>query len=222
MRFNRLTGWFVALFAAAGLLLGVQTAVQAHPHAWIDIRVKVLFDDKGRVYALAQEWIFDPMYTAFALEGLSEKGAPPDPKKVAAVTQENLKNMRDYDYLTEVETKSGKAKFAGVRDVGSAVKKGRLTMSFTLTLDAPLDAAGQPVTYSIYDPTFYIEILHAEGGGAIELVEAPAGCRHELRVPKPNPEMVAFAAALDRTQSAGDGLGKFFAERVAVECAAQP
>ena len=222
MKSNRFLRRIAALLVAAGLVVGVQTAVQAHPHAWIDIRVKVLFDEKGRIYALAQEWVFDPMYTAFALEGLSAKGAPPDPKKVAAVTQENLKNMKDFDYLTEVETKSGKAKFAGVRDIGSAVKKDRLTMSFTLVLEKPLDASGQQVTYSIYDPTFYIEILHAEKGVAVELVKAPAGCRHELHVPKPNPEVVAFAAALDRTQSAGDGLGKFFAERVTVECAAQP
>jgi hypothetical protein len=30
--------------------------------------------------------------------------------------------------------------------------------------------------------------------------------------------MVEKAAALDRTQSAGNGLGEFFAERVTVQC----
>ena len=35
-------------------------------------------------------------------------------------------------------------------------------------------------------------------------------------------DRVGLAAALDRTQSAGDGLGKFFAERVKIRCGAEP
>ena len=38
-------------------------SVQAHPHAWIDPRSKVLLDVAGRVRALELGWIFDDDYT---------------------------------------------------------------------------------------------------------------------------------------------------------------
>jgi ABC-type uncharacterized transport system substrate-binding protein len=46
----------------------------------------------------------------------------------------------------------------------------------------------------------------------------PADCALELEEPNPNPEMVSFAASLDQTESAGDGLGAFFAEQVYLRC----
>jgi ABC-type uncharacterized transport system substrate-binding protein len=73
--------------------------------------------------------------------------------------------------------------------------------------------------YSIFDPTYYVEILHAEIKDVIRLIDAPESCKHSLIKPDPNPEMVALAAGLDRNQSAGDTLGAIFADKVLIECA---
>lgn len=206
-------------------LLAAATAhrAEAHPHAWIDVTVKVLFDGQGRIYALEETWLFDPLYTAFSLEGV-KRGADgaPDQKAVDALMHENMKNIKEYGYLTEVLSDGTKAKFADVRDVKSREKDKRLQLTFTLLLETPADPAKSAVEYAIFDPTYYIEMLHAEGGGAIELSGAGTDCRHRLVPPNPNPDAVGLAAALDRTQSAGDGLGKFFAERVKIRCGAEP
>jgi ABC-type uncharacterized transport system substrate-binding protein len=216
----RRTPWLAGVFLLAA---AAAHRAEAHPHAWIDVTVKVLFDGQGRIYALEETWLFDPLYTAFSLEGVKRgpNGAP-DQKAVDALMHENMKNIKEYGYLTEVLSDGAKAKFSGVRDVKSTEKDKRLQLTFTLLLETPADAAKSAVEYAIFDPTYYIEMLHAEGGGAIELSGAAATCRHRLVPPKPNPDAVGLAAALDRTQSAGDGLGKFFAERVTIRCGAEP
>lgn len=216
-----------ARFLAPLVLLAILAAgpqpARAHPHAWIDVKVKVLFDEKHRVYGLEETWIFDPLYTAFVLEGnMRGEGdkRKPDQAAIDAVSKENLKNIKDYDYLTQIESNGVKAGYAGTRDLVGSFEKDRLRMTFTLLLDKPLDPAAAPIEYMVFDPTYYIEMLHAEGGGAITLSGAGDGCRHTLTPPNPNPDAVALAGSLDRTQSAGDGLGQLFAERVTIRCGA--
>jgi ABC-type uncharacterized transport system substrate-binding protein len=91
-------------------------------------------------------------------------------------------------------------------------------MAFLLPFAEPGALKGVELTYSVFDPTYYIEVLHAEGGTPIRLVDAPGNCRADRVPPNPDPQSVSLAASLDRTQSAGDGLGVFFAESVKIRC----
>ena len=222
-RMRRPNTWLLPLAALIAALIAAPRPASAHPHAWIDVKVKVLFDDKGRVYALEETWIFDPMYTAFSLEGVErDKDGRPDQRAIDALMAENMKNIKEYNYLTEVDSNGAKAAFSGVRDIRGSHEDKRLRLTFTLLLEKPVEAEKAPVRYAVFDPTYYIEILHAEGGGAIELAGAGAGCSYRLIPPNPTPEAVGLAAALDRTQSGGDGLGALFAERVSIRCGAAP
>jgi ABC-type uncharacterized transport system substrate-binding protein len=215
--------WLCSLLALALLFAVAPAPVQAHPHAWIDVRIKVLFDTKGRVYGLEETWIFDPLYTAFALDdGKRKKGQPPSQKDIDALAAENLKNIKDYDYLTLVESNGRKVSYAGTRDLSSAFEKDRLRMTFTLLLATPLNPTVSPVDYRVFDPTYYIEMLHAEDKAAIQLKGAGSDCKHTLTPANPSPDAVGLAASLDKNQTAGDGLGKLFAERVTIRCGVQP
>ena len=53
----------VTLWVAATPLKAV-----AHPHAWIDLRSKILFDDDGRMTGLELEWLFGDFYSAYVLQ----------------------------------------------------------------------------------------------------------------------------------------------------------
>jgi len=134
------------------------------------------------------------------------------------VSKENLKNIKDYDYLTVIESNGVKAGYSGTRDLAGSYVKDRLRMTFTLLLDKPLDPAAAPVEYMVFDPTYYIEMLHAERPDAIQLSGADPACRYKLTPPNPNPEAVALAAAQDRTQNPSNGIGQLFAERVTIRC----
>lgn len=214
------------LIFAAGLLVAVftvATGVSAHPHAWIDLTVKVLFDKKARVIGLRQTWLFDPAYTVFATEGLDSDGdGVPDKDKLKVLLRENMRNLKAHRYFTDVRFGSERIAFSAVTDKSSRMVGKRLEMTFTLPFQAPAEASKIPIVYAIYDPSYYIEMVHAETAAPVALVDAPDLCRYRLVPSNPNPEVVSLAASLDRTQTAGDGLGRLFAESVAIECAVTP
>lgn len=191
----------------------------AHPHAFVDVRIEVLFDQEGRVSALRQHWLFDEFYTAFATDGLDGDGdGKPDADALQKLAELNLKNLSEFNYFTITRTSDDSQDFETATDISSIMKASRLEMTFTLPLEEPLDANQQPVTYAVFDPTYYVEMLHAESDEAIRLDGAPDGCGYSLKKPAPDPDMVAFAASLDKTQSGGNDLGLIFAEQVTLSC----
>lgn len=210
--------WIPGLAALLSPLIGAAPAV-AHPHAFIDVTVEVVFDSAGWVTALRETWLFDEFYTAFAHEGLPRN---PDGEVVQAkldgLTAENLKNLQEYSYFTRIEAAGKRVAVAKAAEPRTRMVDKRMEMSFTLPLAKPLAVGTALVTYAIYDPTYYIEMLHAESPDAIRLSGAPAGCGHKLVEPQPPTETVSLAKAMDRTQSAGDSLGANFAETVEIRC----
>ncbi len=103
-------------------------------------------------------------------------------------------------------------------DYDSYLEGERLVMEFVVPLSEPVDPTAQSLSYAVYDPTYYIEIFHVDPQSFGAEGPMPADCALELEEPNPNPEMVSFAASLDQTESAGDGLGAFFAEQVYLRC----
>ena len=82
-----------------------------------------------------------------------------------------------------------------------------------------IDPKNQKFVYSVYDPTYYIEILHVEKEPAFELVGIKGdSCVGNLISANPDEEMRTFAASLDKTQSGGNQLGKLFAEKIVLQC----
>lgn len=192
---------------------------KAHPHVFADVRIKVQFDDLGRGFAIDQQWLFDEFYSVFVTSGAGlDKDGNPDQKALDSVLKENLANLEEYKYFTRVtsggtQIVTGKATNAATRVIDK-----RLEMSFRLPITDPVAVKDLPLHYAIFDPTYYIEMVHAEKGEAITLVHAPQGCRAVLKQPNPDPKEIILAASLDRTQSAGDGLGQYFAEDVSLSC----
>lgn len=203
---------------AALLLLQIEGASPtiAHPHAWIDLRSTVVLNGKGQAVALEQEWLFDDFYTAVATEasgGSKEKGT--DWKQLA---KENLESLRAYDYFTEVRTGEKKVALATVTDYASEVRGGRLWMRFVVPFAEPIDPVAQRFSFSVFDPSYYIEILHMKGD-VVAFRGKPSGqCAGDIVSPKPTTEMVLLAQALDKNAKSDDTLGQMFAERVDISC----
>jgi ABC-type uncharacterized transport system substrate-binding protein len=192
----------------------------AHPHGWIDLRTALLFDPEGRLTALRLHWAFDEFYSAFATEGFDRDGkGGPDHDRLMELAESNIASLKDYSYFTYVKVDGERAEYGEVRRYDSFMMNGRLMLVFTLPLARPVDLRATPVTYASYDPTYYIEVLHVETEAVLfEGPGAPQDCRAEIEAPKPDADIVGFAAALDQTESGGDGLGKHFAETVRLLC----
>lgn len=212
------TSSLLRMLPAAVFLVLLAGRATAHPHVWIDVAMEVVFE-QGKVTALRQIWLFDDYYTAYATEGMDGDGdGQPDAARLQELLKENMGNLEEYGYFTEVTSGGSVVPFGPVVEMASRMTAARLEMTFLLPLAVPLDVRDRGMAYAIFDPTYYIEMLHAERTDAVRLSAAPAGCSAHLQKPDPTVEATSLAAALDRTQSAGNGLGGLFAERVTVRC----
>lgn len=207
------------LCAGLALLAALFSATpsDAHPHTWIYYEVELVFDEEARIAGMRQSWSFDEFYTVYATAGLGE-GGKPDQKLIDAITAENMKNLREYGYFTDVRYDGERIGLDKASDIEAGMDGDRLRMSFFAPLERPVDPRAGDFSYRIFDPTFYIEMVHAPSDQAIRLSNALPTCTTRLIGPDPNPEMSAYAAALDRTQKGTDGLGALFAEKVVVRC----
>ncbi len=211
--------FFLFLLAAALVSAVWQRSADAHPHVWIDVKVEVVFDEKGQVTGLREIWIFDELYTAFVSGGLDkDSDGQADEDVLAELLQANMTSLRDYDYFTRVEVGGEAQRFDKARDAENWVERDKLRMRFFLPLAEPVSPQDGQLRYAVYDPTYYVELIHSPAADAIVLSGASETCSYALQAPNPNPDTVSFAASLDQTESGGDGLGIYFAEWVDIAC----
>lgn len=197
-------------------LLALPCLGLAHPHAWIDLRVQVLFDDNGQVTALEQSWDLDAMYSLVVLEQIQEEGVGDSlEEKIENFSREMIRQASEYDYMTQLRSGGEPVAAGAVRDHDLEQVDGRLRLSFVLPLVEPMDPAAHALSYAVFDPTFYIEITH----DAVELRGASADCRYDIRQPEPTDEMRERALMIDEEDTVDENLGQHFAERTEIRCA---
>ncbi len=185
----------------------------AHPHAWIDLRSAVLLDDDGQVIGIEQEWQFDPFYSA--LLGAGRSTTTLTPREQAEGILERLHN---HGYFTEIRVGDRVVSSRRAKDVDGGIRGGRYWIRFVLPLRQPLNAAREALTFSVFDPTYYIEILHLEND-VISFHGAGADrCLGDIQPPKPTTEAVMRARSPAVDTQADSSLGAIFAERVEVRC----
>lgn len=208
--------WLKVVAVLAGALVGGGNAL-AHPHAWIDLRTRVVMNDEGHVAALELDWLFDDFYTAFIAEEFAEEGRPAS-EYLPEVANTNLANLAEYHYFTDVRLDGERLPLGEVTRAETGLRDKRLWLRFEVPLVEPVDPESGRLTFAVYDPTYYIEILYLEGEFVAFSGPGVNSCFGRIIPPNPSFEAIARASALDRTQSGGDGLGELFAETVVVEC----
>lgn len=202
----------------AVLFLHVKQA-EAHPHEWMDLRTTPIFDANRNIIALRQQWLFDVYYTALSLPDFDTNGNKTlDAAEVTALADANLNNLKEFDYFTNMTAGGSKVAFAGIEDVQSDLENGRVRMAFTLKLKEPVNPFAQPVRYSIYDPSYYVEMIHDKKEPVSFSGIAEGVCRADIARPKPDTVWVELAKSLDKNAVAPEDLGRNFAEQIGITC----
>ena len=207
-------GFLALLFILAG---ANGTPAAGHPHAWIELRSTVVLDAAGHVTAIEQQWLFDQFYTVFATEELSG-AAGTRAEALKALASSNLQNLRPYDYFTEVRSGGAKIAFGTVSEFESELREGRLWMRFVVPLATPVDPTERALAFAVFDPTYYIEILHMQGDVVAFHGAGASGCVGRIVPANPTTEAVLLAQVMDRDAPPDATLGSVFAERVEVTC----
>lgn len=116
--------------------------------------------------------------------------------------------------------RAGGAKVAlgTVSEFESELREGRLWMRFVVPLATPVDPTQRALAFAVFDPTYYIEILHLQGDVVAFRGAETGGCSGRIVPPNPTTEAVLLAQAMDRDATPDATLGSVFAERVEVMC----
>lgn len=207
-----------SLATAAALLAAAPRPAAAHPHVWIDMRTAAQLDAAGRVEAVRVEWLFDRFYSAYSKEDLdADRDGKISDAEADRWARTAFDNIAEYGYFVEMLVDGRSYAPRKAETPQGRWRDDRLFMSFTVRLDEPADPRRVAVGYMAYDPLFYIDIRHPDGGAVVEGPGSPA-CRATVGRSEPSPETVASAAALDRNATAPSGLGRLFADYVKVVC----
>lgn len=208
------------LILSLSLFLSLSPKAQAHPHSWIDLETAPLFNKEGQITGLWVGWLFDDFYSAFSLE---ETKRNPDGTYNQAdldkLARTNLTNLSEYSYFTFAHVNGKEIPFLPVEIFKTNVQNNRLWMEFEVTFIEPIDPRTAQFDYAVYDPTYYVEILHAEAGEPVNLIGAEGiNCGYTLNKPQPPEELSLMMADLDQTENAGTGVGIHFSEKVEISC----
>lgn len=215
-RFIPLVGALVALAIAA-----LAQPARAHPHVWVTVETRVLFNDDGAITGFRHKWIFDEYYTAFALQGMDSNG---DGKYSAAelepLAKTNIESLSEFDYFTFAELGEDVLARNDPVDYELVYSEGLLTLNFTLPLAeaVPAEDAGQ-FRFKVYDPSYFVSFSLAKDNPVKLAAGAPAGC---------TPQIGDAPMATATTQSLGEAFfdsldtsqdwGAQFAREIALRC----
>ena len=78
--------------ATVALAIGLPHAAAAHPHVWVTMKTELVYAPDGAVTAVRHAWTFDDGFSAFAVQGLSQKTK-------CAFTREELSGVAEANSL---------------------------------------------------------------------------------------------------------------------------
>jgi ABC-type uncharacterized transport system substrate-binding protein len=205
--------------AAVGLALASCPAM-AHPHVWVEAQEKVLFNPAGEVTGIRAAWVFDEMYSAFAVQGLEKDGQLASAKDLEPLAKTNVESLAEFDYFTYAKIGGVKVKFGKPIDYTLEERADkRVVLHFTLPVAQPI-AIKRFMSFQVYDPTYFVDFELAPKD-PVELAQPPSGCSQSVL--GANPLVIADGKKLAQGFDSGlappsDDFAMKMASRVIVAC----
>ncbi len=187
---------------------GLAGPARAHPHVWIEMTSAVGFDDKGQVTALGIAWTFDEFYSLAAVDGLDKnKDGKYDAGEMKELGTTYLQNLEKYRYFTAIELNGKSAEVTKASNSAAVFQNGRLTFSFRLPLVNPVDPKTTKLSFSSFDPSYYIDIQPSKTNPVRFSSAAPKACGFSMRKNDgPAPPMALNLSESLKQQPPADGI----------------
>lgn len=205
-------------YLSATLLLIFAPQALSHPHSFISMQATPVQQD-DKLTGLKMHWVMDEITSADLLYDAGK--AKPDSviwKKLAA---EVMANVMGQHYFTEFWHEGKRVKFGNLPPAYQLMREGnKAVLEFILPLGEPQPLSGQRYTFSVFDPTWFVDMTFASE----KSLHLPAGlaqrCRFTLKTPAPDASLRAYALSLDKADAppAEMDLGRQFAQTVTLLC----
>ena len=192
----------------------------AHPHVFAEARLEVMATADGMIDRLRHVWRFDDLFSSTVLyEFDTDNSGVLDVAELEEVAGVVSTSIAEFGYFQSVTVDDTEIAVAEVTDMRVDMVDGQLLILFTSQPLRPVALADNP-SIAVYDPTFYTAIDFYDEANMV-LVDAPAGCNHDMVIPDPDG---AIAQNQDSLTDAffndpeGNDWSKIFATRMEVRC----
>lgn len=192
----------------------------AHPHSFLDIKNKVLFE-QDKLVGFQLSWWLDEITSAeliYEINNSSDKQAA-----IEKITKEMNQSAVEAHYFSELyNAKNDPLKFkAAPQQPSLEINGNRIIYHFTLPLAEPQPVKGQAFRFYTFEPSYYLSMAY-ESEKDLTSTEQPL-CKVELVQPKVNQDLRLYASKLDKTESPdlppdSLSLGAQFAQKVSIVC----
>jgi ABC-type uncharacterized transport system substrate-binding protein len=207
------------IILAALVSFVIAAPASAHPHVWVKSTSELIYAPDGSVTGIRQHWVFDDMFTAFALQGTESKEKGKFTREeLAPLAKVNVESLKEYDYFTFATADGTKTPLAEpAPDYWLDYKDEVLTLNFTLPFKQPVKA--KDLKIEIYDPTYFIDFELAKETPA-KLVGAPSDCKLTTELPRQLTfqEEKALARIAADEKNTTMTWGAVFANKILVKC----
>lgn len=159
-------------------------AALAHPHVWVTVQSRLLFAPDGKLEALTHDWVFDEMYSSFAVQGLSKPGSLVKRADFAPLARENAGSLAEAGYFTTLRIGGKAVDFGTVSDYWMEERPDHLVQfHVTIPLKTPVPL-GKLATLRVADPEFFVD-FEFDDKAPVTLVSPPDGCSASVARPQP-------------------------------------
>jgi ABC-type uncharacterized transport system substrate-binding protein len=172
--------------ALAAIAVCGRTA-SAHPHLWIDVAGTIQFDH-DKVTGIRFKWTFDEFFSAGVIgEFDKNKNKNFDADEIEPLRINAFEGTKEVGFFTDIQINDEKLDIDTTRDFTARVEKGVAVYEFTVPLPEPLDPMQIPLTVSVYDQSYFVDIAF-QGTQPIKLVgNGSAKCTIQITDDRANP-----------------------------------
>ena len=141
------------------LLCGLFASVAfAHPHVFVDAKVKVLFNESG-LTGIQNHWVYDEIYSTASIASVDKDGDG----KLSANESESLKSVvlneiAKSNYFNYVQSGSEFLVAQAVKNFKASVKNGHLVLDFVVGFSAPVGTDYSMLVIVVADPSNYVQV----------------------------------------------------------------
>ena len=214
VRKTKIIGHFLFVWL---LLLAYAIRAEAHPHMWIDLKSELIIKERTQVFAIYQEWLLDDYFSASLIE---EASVNPNGLLfgIREIVGEILDNLKPHSYFTLISNDGQKIFSKPIDGFEVEIRENRVWLSFVLPISGKVDLIKQNFSYSIFDPTYYIEMLYFENQPVTFSGEVKKGCHSKIVQPNPSTDAILLARSPQLDKVPDESIGQLFAEVVTVSC----
>lgn len=209
------------MLLTALIMLVSAFSLSAHPHNWINVSSHFIVNNQHELTEIKQSWEFDEFYSMITYADLKNEHTN-EQIGLALMADQMRNNLAAYSYFSHLLVEGKQIQIPKADHALLTIESHPPVTIMTLTLEfkfkKPIPITGKEITWSVFDPTYYIAMNHQSVNDIIIEKSEGLECGKELVLPTPTAETIAYAGSLDKSQRETDGLGSEFAERVVVTC----